>query len=58
MAIPLGDMFERGELTNVPEDQFFFQRGNSLVLKEIKNSQELRISEVFKNPIFFLRIKS
>jgi hypothetical protein len=26
VAIPLGDMFERGELTNIPEDQFVFQR--------------------------------
>jgi hypothetical protein len=41
VAIPIGDMFERGELTNVLEDGNFF-RGNSLVLKKIKNSQELK----------------
>jgi hypothetical protein len=38
VAIPIGDMFERGELTNVLEDQ----NGNSLVLKKIKNSQEVK----------------
>jgi hypothetical protein len=27
VVIPIGDMFERGELTNVVEDQIFF-RGN------------------------------
>ena len=38
VAIPIGDMFERGELTNVLEDR----NGNSLVLKKIKNSQEVK----------------
>ena len=38
VAIPIGDMFERGELTNVLEDQ----NGNSLVLKKINNSQEVK----------------
>jgi hypothetical protein len=41
VAIPVGDMFERGELTNVLEDRNFF-RGNSLVLKKTKNSQEVK----------------
>ena len=41
VAIPIGDMFERGELTNVLKDQNFF-RGNFLVLKKIKNSQDLK----------------
>jgi hypothetical protein len=34
-------MFERGELTNILEDRNVF-RGNSLVLKKIKNSQEAK----------------
>jgi hypothetical protein len=57
VAIPIGDMFERGELTNVLEDRNVF-RGNSLVLKKIKNSQELKklslsFSEFLKIPQMF-----
>jgi hypothetical protein len=38
VAIPIGDMFERGELTNIRADRIFF-RGNSLVLKKIKTNK-------------------
>jgi hypothetical protein len=38
VGIPVGEMFERGELTNVLEDRNFF-RGNSLVLKKKKFSR-------------------
>jgi hypothetical protein len=47
VAIPLGDMFERGELTNVLEDRIFFKKGNYLVLQKTENSQKLRISQFF-----------
>jgi hypothetical protein len=48
----MGDMFERGELTNVLEDRIFF-RGNILVLKKIKHSQELK--KYYNNSVSFSR---
>jgi hypothetical protein len=52
VVIPLGDMFERGELTNVLEDRNFCKEEILQFLRKI-NSQELRINEFFKDPIIF-----